>query len=130
MGIARPARSSIPIRRTGRNPSPVGVSALPHAILPLTAPPPKCWVQFLQQGMLSGGPTVLNRKRVIDHAAEHRLLAIYEADVIVGDGGLMSYGADPGEFFDRAVVVNLKTAKSIGLEIPPTLTALADEVIE
>jgi putative ABC transport system substrate-binding protein len=105
--------------------------------------------------MVSDSLTVLNRKRVIDYAAEHRLPAIYEGDVIVRDGGLMSYGADPRESFDRAAamadlilkgakpadlpveqptryqfVINLKTAKSIGLEIPPTLTALADEVIE
>lgn len=105
--------------------------------------------------MVSDSLTLLNRKRVIDYAAEHRLPAIYEADVIVRDGGLMSYGADPQESFERAAamvdqilrgakpadlpveqptryqfVINLKTAKSIGLEIPPTLTALADEVIE
>jgi len=105
--------------------------------------------------MVSDSLTVLNRKRVIDYAAEHRLPAIYEADPIVHDGGLMSYGADTRESFDRAAamvdlilkgakpadlpveqptryqfVINLKTAKSIGLEIPATLTALADEVIE
>ena len=105
--------------------------------------------------MVSDSLTLLNRKRVIDYAAEHRLPAIYEADSIVRDGGLMSYGADTRESFERAAamvdlilkgakpaelpveqptryqfVVNLKTAKSIGLEIPATLTALADEVIE
>jgi putative ABC transport system substrate-binding protein len=105
--------------------------------------------------MVSDSLTLLNRKRVIDYAAEHRLPAIYEADVIVRDGGLMSYGADPQESFDRVAamvdlilkgarpadlpveqptrfrfVINLKTAKSMGLEIPPTLAALADEVIE
>jgi putative ABC transport system substrate-binding protein len=105
--------------------------------------------------MVSDSLTVLNRKRVIDFAAERRLPAIYEADVIVRDGGLMSYGAEAQETFERAAamvdqilkgakpadlpveqptryqfVINLKAAKSIGLEIPPTLTALADEVIE
>ena len=105
--------------------------------------------------MVSDSLTLLNRKRVIDYAAAHRLPAIYEADSIVRDGGLMSYGADSRESFDRAAamvdrilkgtkpaelpveqptryqfVINLKTAKSIGLEIPATLTALADEVIE
>lgn len=105
--------------------------------------------------MVSDSLTLLNRKRVIDYAAEHRLPAIYEAESIVHDGGLMSYGAEARESFDRAAamvdlilkgakpadlpveqptrykfVVNLKTAKSIGLEIPATLTALADEVIE
>ena len=105
--------------------------------------------------MVSDSLTLLNRKRVFDYALAHRLPAIYEQDFIAQDGGLMSYGADPKESFDRAAalaarifqgakpadlpveqptrylfVFNLKTAKSIGLEIPPTLTALADEVIE
>ena len=105
--------------------------------------------------MVSDSLTLLNRKRVIDYAAAHRLPAIYEAESIVREGGLMSYGADSGESFDRAAamvdlilrgtkpadlpveqptryqfVINLKTAKSIGLDIPATLTALADEVIE
>jgi putative ABC transport system substrate-binding protein len=105
--------------------------------------------------MVSDSLTLLNRKRVIDYAAEHRLPAIYEADLIVRDGGLMSYGADPHESFDRAAamadlilkgakpadlpveqptryqfVINLKTAKTIGLEVPPNLAALADEIIE
>jgi putative ABC transport system substrate-binding protein len=105
--------------------------------------------------MVSDSLTLLNRRRVIDYAAAHRLPAIYEAVSIVRDGGLMSYGADSGESFDRAAamvdlilkgakpadlpveqptryqfVINLRTAKSIGLEVPATLAALADEVIE
>jgi putative ABC transport system substrate-binding protein len=105
--------------------------------------------------MVSDSLTLLNRRRVIDYAAEHHLPAIYEADSIVRDGGLMSYGADTRESFDRAAamvdlilkgakpadlpveqptryqfVINSNTAKSIGLEIPATLIALADEVIE
>ena len=99
--------------------------------------------------------TLLNRKRVFDYAAAHRLPAIYEQDFMTRDGGLMSYGADAKESFDVAAalaarifqgakpaelpfeiptrylfVVNLKTAKAIGLEMPPTVLALADEVIE
>ena len=105
--------------------------------------------------MVADALTVLNRKRVFDYAAAHRLPAIYEYDFFVRDGGLMSYGADFKESFERAAslvdrifkgakpadlpfeepthylfVVNLKTAKSIGSELPPTLLALADEVIE
>jgi putative ABC transport system substrate-binding protein len=105
--------------------------------------------------MVSDVLTVLNRKRVIDYAAAKRIPAIYEEEQFVRDGGLMSYGADARESFERAAdlvarifggtppadipferptrypfVVNLKTAKSIGLEMPPTLVALADDVIE
>jgi len=105
--------------------------------------------------MVSDSLTMLNRKRVFDYAAAHRLPAIYEFDELVHEGGLMSYGADLKESFERAAsmadrifkgakpgdlpfeqptrylfVINLKTAKSIGLEFPPTLLALADEVIE
>ena len=105
--------------------------------------------------MVADALTILNRKRVFDYAAAHRLPAIYEFDFYVRDGGLMSYGADFKESFERAAslvdrifkgakpadlpfeeptrylfVVNLKAAKSIGLELPPTLLALVDEVIE
>ena len=105
--------------------------------------------------MVADALTILNRKRVFDYAAAHRLPAIYELDFFVRDGGLMSYGADFKESLERAAslvdrifkgakpadlpfeepthylfVVNLKTAKSIGLELPPNLLALADEVIE
>jgi putative ABC transport system substrate-binding protein len=92
---------------------------------------------------------------VFDYAATQRLPAIYEYDELVREGGLMSYGPDLKESFERAAsmvdrifkgakpadlpfeqptrylfVINLKTAKTIGLELPPTLLALADEVIE
>ena len=105
--------------------------------------------------MVSNSLTVLNRKRVFEYAAAHRLPAIYEYDPLVHEGGLMSYGPDLKESFERAAymvdrilkgakpgdlpfeqptrylfVINLKTAKSINLEIPPHLLALADEVIE
>jgi len=105
--------------------------------------------------MVSDSLTMLNRKRVFDYAAVHRLPAIYEYDPLVREGGLMSYGPDLRESFERAAsmvdrifkgakptdlpfeqptrylfVLNLKTAKSISLEIPPTVLALADEVIE
>jgi len=105
--------------------------------------------------MVSDSLTMLKRQRVFEYASAHRLPAIYEFDTLVREGGLMSYGADLKESFERAAsmvdrifkgakpgdlpfeqptrylfVINLKTAKSIGLEIPPTLLALADEVIE
>src|SRR6516165_9395500 len=88
-------------------------------------------------------------------AERYRLPAIYAYRSFVGEGGLMSYGPDPYEIFRRAasyidrilrgekpselpvqaptkyeLVINLKTAKALGLEMPPNLLALADEVIE
>jgi putative ABC transport system substrate-binding protein len=105
--------------------------------------------------MVADALTNLNRERVFEFAVARKLPAIYEYDFLVRDGGLMSYGPDVTESFERAAalvdsifrgakpgelpfeqptrypfVLNLKTAASMGLEIPPTLLALADEVIE
>ena len=105
--------------------------------------------------MVSDPLTNLNRKVVFEFAATHRLPGIYEYDFIARDGGLMSYGLDLVESFDLLgglvdrilkgakpaelpfeqptrfrFVLNLKTAKSIGFEVPTTMLASADEVIE
>jgi putative ABC transport system substrate-binding protein len=105
--------------------------------------------------MVSDSLTTLNRKRIFDFAAERKIPAIYEYDFMARDGGLMSYGPDLKESFERAgdmvsrifkgarpadlpfeqptrypFVINIKTAKAMGLELPPMLVALADEVIE
>jgi len=105
--------------------------------------------------MVADSLTNLNRKRVFEFAAAKRVPAIYEYDFLARDGGLMSYGPDIKESFERAadlvgrifkgaspaelpfeqptrypLVLNLKTAAVMGLDIPPTLLALADEVIE
>jgi putative ABC transport system substrate-binding protein len=105
--------------------------------------------------MVTDSLTILNRKRVFEFAAAHRLPAIYEFEFLVRDGGLMSYGPEMNESFDRvgalvdhilkgakaaelpfeepslfSFVLNLKTAKSIGFEVPRSLLIQADEVIE
>ena len=105
--------------------------------------------------MVSDSLTTLNRKRVFDYATVNRLPAIYEYDALVRDGGLMSYGPDLHECFERAAamvdlifkgtkpsqlpferptryrfMINLKTAKALGLTVPGGLLSIADEIIE
>jgi putative ABC transport system substrate-binding protein len=105
--------------------------------------------------MVNDALTTLNRKRVVDFAKTNRLPTIFENGVPVRDGGLMSYGPKQSEIGERAAdlvarilhgarpadlplelptrfefIVNLKTAQELGLKLPPTLLARADEVIE
>ena len=95
------------------------------------------------------------RRQIGELAAMHRLPAIYESRDFVEDGGLMSYGPNIPDLSRRAaafvvkifngakpsdlpieqptrfeLAINLKTAKALGLDIPPTILARADEVIE
>ncbi|WP_177243696.1 ABC transporter substrate-binding protein [Bradyrhizobium sp. Gha] len=105
--------------------------------------------------MVVDGLTGSNRERVIQFAAAHRIPFMYEGDFIVRDGGLLSYGPDLAEVGERqaslldkilhganagdlpferptlfTLAVNVKTAKALGLVIPPTILARADEVVE
>jgi putative ABC transport system substrate-binding protein len=98
---------------------------------------------------------VVHRQPIIALAAQHRLPAVYSARLYVTAGGLISYGPDLRDQFWRAAgyvdrilkgekpadlpvqtptkyetVLNLKTAKALGLDVPPSLLVRADEVIE
>ena len=99
--------------------------------------------------------TILNRKPVFDFATAHRLPAIYEFAFLARAGGLMSYGPDESESNRRVaalvarilagakpaelpfeeptkfeLVINLRTAKSLGMTVPPVLLAQADETVD
>jgi putative ABC transport system substrate-binding protein len=118
------------------------------------------FARFLQagSGALIVGPYVIfdrNRQKILDFARGNKIPAIYPGRRYVAEGGLMSYGANPVglrqvivDYVARILkgakpadlpiqqpttfdfVINLKTARALGLAVPPTLFAVATEVIE
>jgi putative ABC transport system substrate-binding protein len=104
--------------------------------------------------VVAGNMFFNERRRLVDLAAKHRLPAVYPLREFVDAGGLMAYGANLADVLRRAatyvdkilkgakpadlpveqptkfeLVINLKTAKALGLPIPPSVLGRADEII-
>jgi putative tryptophan/tyrosine transport system substrate-binding protein len=99
--------------------------------------------------------TIIHRGPIISLAARNNVPAVYATDFFIRDGGLLSYGTDIGDIFRRAapyvdrilkgekpaelpvqlpvkfeLIINMKTAKALGLTVPQSILLRADEVIE
>jgi putative ABC transport system substrate-binding protein len=132
--------------------SPIGVrdaGEIEHGIMAFARGP--------NDGLIVTGSTLatLNRERIVTLTTRLKLPAVYSLRFFVTGGGLISFGPDRVDQYRRAAgyvdrilkgekpgdlpvqaptkyetVINLKTAKALGIEVPPTLLARADEVIE
>jgi putative tryptophan/tyrosine transport system substrate-binding protein len=130
--------------------SPIGVRDVAEIERAVTA-----FAQAANGGLIVTGGSVAQRKLIVGLAAQYRLPAVYPDSVYVTDGGLLAYGPDRVDQFRRAagyvdrilkgekpadlpvqaptkyeLVINLKTAKALGIDVPASLLARADEVIE
>ena len=105
--------------------------------------------------MLPDVTNLIHRDQIVALAARHHRRAVYPYRYYAASGGLLSYGSEQADLFRRAasyvdrilkgtspgelpvqaptkyeLVINVKTANALGLEVPPTLLGRADEVIE
>lgn len=144
------AKAAAPLLGIEVVPSPIGNAAdIAHTI--------ESFVQMPNGGLvvLPDGTSILHRELIITLTARYRLPTVYAYRFLVAAGGLMSYGTDildqyrqAGSYVDRILrganpadlpvqaptkyetILNLKTAKALGLDVPPSLLVRADEVIE
>jgi putative tryptophan/tyrosine transport system substrate-binding protein len=135
----------------------ISLSAMPAAGLREIERQIDSFAQHQGAGMIvvPSGQTIVNREMIAALAMRHRLPAIYSYKYFATSGGLVSYGTDTADSYRRVaqyvdrilrgekpadlpvqqptkfeLVINLKTAKALGLTIPETLLATADEVIQ
>ena len=146
-GVIQAVAPSLPVEVSSFNKS--NATEIERAITAVAASPNGGLI------LTAGGPALVNRDLIITLAARYKLPAVYFDRVFVNAGGLLSYGPDRIDLYRRAagyvdrilrgekpagmpvqaptkyqLVINRKTAQALGLTVPPSLLATADEVIE